>query len=117
MARAIFLPALIVFCSLSFMPTASAEIGRASWYGMTTRTASGERCNPNDLTAAHRTLPFDTKVEVENLANGRMVVVRINDRGPFSRGRIIDVTRAAASQLGFLAEGSAKVRLKIIAKE
>jgi rare lipoprotein A len=65
------------------------------------KTASGERAQPTDLTAAHRTLPFGTKVRVTNLRNGRSVVVRINDRGPFIRGRIIDVTPAAALELGF----------------
>ena len=65
------------------------------------QTSSGERSNPRGLTAAHRTLPFGTKVRVTNHRNGRAVVVRINDRGPFTRGRIIDLTPAAASQLGF----------------
>ena len=65
------------------------------------KTASGERANPQALTAAHRTLPFGTRVKVTNKRNGRTVVVRINDRGPFKRGRIIDVTPAAAQRLGF----------------
>jgi rare lipoprotein A len=83
---------------------------------MTSRTASGERCNPRSLTAAHRTLPFGTKVKVENLKNGRSVVVRINDRGPFVHGRIIDLTRAAASQLGIVGAGTAHVRLTVLAR-
>jgi rare lipoprotein A len=65
------------------------------------KTASGEHSNPRGLTAAHRSLPFGTKVRVTNRRNGRIVVVRINDRGPFTRGRIIDLTPAAAGQLGF----------------
>ena len=81
---------------------------------MTSRTASGERCNPGALTAAHRTLPFGTKVKVENLKTGRSVVVRINDRGPFVRGRIIDVTKAAAHRLGMVGAGTAKVRLTVL---
>lgn len=81
---------------------ARAETGIASVYGYDgTKTASGERSNPRGLTAAHRTLPFGTMVTVVNKKNGRHVTVRINDRGPFIRGRIIDLTPAAASQLGF----------------
>ena len=93
---------------------ASAQCGSASWYAMTSRTASGERADPNTLTAAHRTLPFGSKVKVENLKNGRSVVVRINDRGPFTGGRVIDVTRAAANSLGFVRAGTAKVRLTVL---
>lgn len=93
---------------------AEAETGRASWYSLTSRTASGERCDPSALTAAHRTLPFGTKVKVENLKNGRTVVVRINDRGPFIGGRVIDLTKAAAHRLGFVASGIAKVRLTVL---
>lgn len=93
---------------------ASAQCGSASWYAMTSRTASGERANPNTLTAAHRTLPFGSKVKVENLKNGRSVVVRINDRGPFTGGRVIDVTRAAANSLGFVRAGTTKVRLTVL---
>jgi rare lipoprotein A len=90
---------------------AGSQCGGASWYAMGSRTASGERMNPNILAAAHRTLPFGTMVRVENLNNGRAVTVRINDRGPFVRGRIIDVTRAAADELGFRSAGTAQVRL------
>lgn len=117
MARVILPPVLAVFCGLLSIQCASAELGHASWYALTTQTASGERCNPNDLTAAHRTLPFGTKVEVRNLGNGRSVVVRINDRGPFVRNRIIDVTRAAATRLGFLKDGTASVRLRIVVEK
>ncbi|MFV3307317.1 septal ring lytic transglycosylase RlpA family protein [Pseudomonas sp. NY15181] len=89
--------------------------GTASYYGKAhhgKRTASGERFNLNALTAAHRTLPFGTRVKVTNLNNGRSVVVRINDRGPFGRGRIIDLSRAAAEQLNMLRTGTAPVRLE-----
>lgn len=85
--------------------------GKASWYAMTGRTASGERANPNTFSAAHRSLPFGTRVRVKNLANGRTVTVRINDRGPFVRGRIIDISRAAAARLGILRRGVARVCL------
>ena len=82
---------------------AAAESGVASVYSTDSGggTASGERLNPQALTAAHRSLPFGTKVRVTNKSNGRTVVVKINDRGPFVRGRVIDVTPAAARALGF----------------
>lgn len=89
----------------------AGQVGHASWYALTSKTASGERMNPNELTAAHRSLPFGTKVLVENLNNGRSVVVRINDRGPFVGGRIIDLSKAAAAQIGMLGSGTAKVRV------
>lgn len=90
------------------------QTGVASYYWQGRGTASGERFNPNALTAAHRSLPFGTKVRVTNLKNGREVVVRINDRGPFVRGRIIDVSRAAASELGFNGGGLTKVALAVV---
>src|SRR5437016_5528197 len=89
---------------------AQAESGRAAYY-RGGRTASGERSGPDQLTAAHRTLPFGTKVLVTNLRNGRSVIVRINDRGPYGRGRIIDVSIAAARQLGMISRGIATVSL------
>jgi len=82
--------------------SAMAESGVASVYAYSSgKTASGERANPGGLTAAHRTLKFGTQVRVTNRRNGRNVVVRINDRGPFVRGRVIDITPAAARALGF----------------
>lgn len=89
--------------------TNAAQVGNASWYALRSTTASGERMNPNALTAAHRTLPFGTKVRVKNLHNGRSVVVRINDRGPFVGGRVIDLSKAAAAQIGMIGTGTAKV--------
>jgi rare lipoprotein A len=91
-----------------------AERGRASWYALSTKTASGERCDPYAMTAAHRSLPFGTVLSVENLKNGRRVFVRVNDRGPFVGGRVIDVTRAVALRLGFLEDGITRVRLTVI---
>lgn len=76
------------------------------------KTASGERSNPSGLTAAHKSLPFGTMVRVTNAKNGRSVVVRVNDRGPYGRGRVIDVTPAAARQLGF--SGLAHVDLEVV---
>lgn len=92
------------------------QTGLASWYGSEfagRRTANGEIFDPDKVTAAHRSLPFNTLVRVTNLENGRSAVVRINDRGPFKRGRVIDVSRAGAHRLGFLYKGLVKVRLDI----
>lgn len=112
--RSIVTAALLAVSNIAFIGDALAETGRASWYSLTSRTASGERCNPGALTAAHPSLPFGTKVKVENLRNGRTVVVRINDRGPFVGGRIIDLTRAAAGKLGFVSAGLARVRITVL---
>jgi rare lipoprotein A len=88
------------------------QVGHASWYSLPSNiTASGERMDPNELTAAHRSLPFGTKVLVENLNNGRSVIVRINDRGPFIGGRIIDLSKAAAESIGMLGAGTGQVRI------
>ena len=101
----------------ALLPLAAAkaeQVGSASWYALTSQTASGEMMDPNAMTAAHPSLPFGTKVLVENLTNGQSVVVRINDRGPFVGGRIIDVSKAAASSLGMIGAGVAKVRVAAI---
>jgi rare lipoprotein A len=88
---------------------AAENCGRASWYALSSKTASGERMNPAAMTAAHRSLPFGTKLKVTNTNNGRAVVVRINDRGPFIRGRVLDLSKAAAQQLDFVSAGHAKI--------
>jgi rare lipoprotein A len=91
---------------------AAAQSGAASWYGSGHRTANGEHFNPNGLTAAHRSLPFGTRVRVENKRTGRSVVVRINDRGPFHSDRLIDVSYTAALKLGLLGKGSHQVEVE-----
>jgi peptidoglycan lytic transglycosylase len=106
--------AIFVAISFATFASAGAQTGGASWYAMTSKTASGERCDPRALTAAHRSLPFGTRVKVENLRNGQSVVVRINDRGPYVRGRIIDLTKAAAKQIGLMETGTARVRLTVL---
>lgn len=96
------------------------ETGIASWYGPGfdgRRTANGERYDQNALTAAHRTLPMPSIVRVTNLDNGRSIKVRINDRGPFSNGRIIDMSRRGADLLGFREQGTAKVLVEVIEDE
>ena len=93
--------------------------GKASWYGREQHghlTASGERFNMHELTAAHRTLRMNSRVRVINLRNGRSVIVRINDRGPYSRGRIIDVSAAAAKQLDMMNAGVVPVRIEVLAQ-
>lgn len=90
---------------------ANTQTGVASWYQMGHTTANGERYNPDGMTAAHRSLPFGTVVEVKNLSNGRSVRLRINDRGPFVGGRIIDVSRGGARKLGLIGSGTARVKV------
>jgi rare lipoprotein A len=96
------------------------ETGIASWYGPGfhgKKTASGERFDTGELTAAHRTLQMPSLVRVTNLDNGRSVIVRVNDRGPFARGRVIDVSERAASLLDFKMKGTAKVKLEVLPQE
>jgi rare lipoprotein A len=95
----------------------SSGDGLASYYAdryQGHKTASGERFDAARLTAAHRTLPFGTRVRVTNLDNGRSVVVRVNDRGPFASGRVIDLSQAAARQLDMLRAGVARVKLEVL---
>jgi rare lipoprotein A len=94
---------------------AASQCGKAAWYDRRGRAASGEWASATAMTAAHRSLPFGTRVRVENLDNGRSVVVRINDRGPAERDRVIDVSRSAARQLGFIESGITSVRLTTLA--
>jgi rare lipoprotein A len=112
---------LTVGCSLNRRPNASApgygkplESGVASWYGPGFhghRTASGEKYNMYDLTAAHPTLPFGTRLAVRNVRTGKMVVVRVNDRGPFTKSRILDLSYAAAKEVGVFGPGTARVEI------
>lgn len=99
--------------------TGDVETGKAVYYGRKfagRRTASGQRFNPAAMTAAHNTLPFGTKVKVTNTKNNRSVVVVINDRGPSTPGRIIDVSAAAAKKLGFIRAGIAEVKVEVVGK-
>lgn len=113
------LSACVVACALAGAAPGPAlaftQTGVASYYGpelQGRRTASGERFNKEALTAAHRTAPFGARLRVTNLANGRSVVVRVNDRGPFVRGRIVDVSQGAARQIGMQGRGIARVRVE-----
>ena len=94
--------------------TQVASDGIASFYTEGTKTASGEKFNTHELTAAHPTLPFGTRLRVTNVASGQSVTVRVNDRGPFVRGRVVDVSYAAAETLGMVGGGVAKVKLDVV---
>lgn len=97
-----------------------SEVGVASWYGEAfhaKKTANGERYNMNTLTAAHRTLPLPSIVRVTNLENGRSLVLRVNDRGPYAKERIIDISKRGAQLLGYQTKGTTKVRVEILEKE
>ena len=119
----VLLAAIALFaggCAGSNRPAATppdlAEVGEASWYGIEERgrpTASGEPMDPGAMTAAHLTLPFGTIVQVTNLESGATVHVRINDRGPFVKSRVIDLSHEAARRLGILRQGVAQVRLTV----
>ena len=106
---------LLAGCARNVRTEAPAEEGEASWYGpglYGRKTASGEVLRPGTLTAAHRTLPFGTCLRVVNLENGRAVQVRVNDRGPYAAGRILDVSETAANALGMRGRGVTRVRLE-----
>lgn len=111
--KQVLLAAVVAFAVLAgaTQADAAAQTGKASYYKHGHRTASGERFNPGDYTAAHRTLPFGTRVLVTNLDTGISVIVRINDRGPFIKSRIIDVSYGAAKVLGITRTGVAKVKI------
>ena len=106
--------AIISILSCMAIDVMAGQIGMASYYKYGRKTASGEKFNPQGLTAAHRTLPFGTKVRVVNVKSGKSVVVRINDRGPFIRGRIIDLAFGAARAVGLHRAGVAKVRIDVL---
>jgi rare lipoprotein A len=91
-----------------------ASRGVASFYSEGARTANGEKFDPNELTAAHPTLPFGTHLRVTNMSTGRSVTVRVNDRGPFKKGRVVDVSYSAAKQLGMVHAGVANVKMDVV---
>ena len=115
-STAVLISLVAMACVHAPVATTHAQDGFASYYGASfagRRTASGERFDPQAFTAAHRDLPFGTKMRVTNLDNGRTVIVRINDRGPYAHGRIVDVSWAAARELGMLRSGVARVRVEL----
>jgi len=94
--------------------TKNASYGLASFYADGVRTASGEKFDPHELTAAHPTLPFGSRLRVTNVATGRSVIVRVTDRGPFVPGRMVDVSHSAAETLGIIGRGVAKVKVDVV---
>jgi len=90
-----------------------SSVGIASFYKYEAKTANGEQFNPRELTAAHRTLPFGTRLRVTHVATGQSVTVRVNDRGPFIPGRVVDVSHSAAEALGMIDRGITKVKLEV----
>jgi rare lipoprotein A len=111
---AIILCACVISQSGCELQAPPMQQGVASWYGEPQVTASGEKYSPSSLTAAHRTLPFGTMVKVTNLSTNRAAVVRINDRGPYKGGRIIDLSKAAADRLNMTGSGTAKVQVEVV---
>ncbi|TRL37907.1 septal ring lytic transglycosylase RlpA family protein [Rhizobium straminoryzae] len=93
---------------------AAAGCGHASWYALGSRTASGEKMSASQLTAAHKSLGFGTKLKVTNKRNGKSVIVRVNDRGPFIKGRVLDLSKAAAQNIGMVAAGTAQVCYEVV---
>ncbi len=91
-----------------------ASSGLASYYAEGSRTASGEKLDPNKLTAAHPSLPFGTRLRITRVDTGRSVIVRVNDRGPFVKGRVVDVSYSAAEKLGITEQGVAKVKVDVV---
>ena len=112
-----FLTAIFVVCSFNQGHASlnhghishGGQCGGASWYALHSKTASGEKMNPFGMTAAHKTLPLGSKIRVTNKFNGKSIIVRINDRGPFIAGRILDLSKGAAAELGFVQHGLANV--------
>lgn len=118
-AAALSLAAPAITADIAWASKRQALSGSASWYGGKfhgRKTANGERYDMNKLTAAHKTLPFGTKVKVTNKRNGKSVVVRINDRGPYAKKRIIDLSRKAAQEVGMIKSGVAPVTVEILQK-
>jgi len=111
---------LIAFSSVACAKHNKVQVGKGSWYGKKfhgRKTANGERYNMYAYTAAHKTLPFNTMVRVTNVSNNRSVIVRINDRGPYARGRIIDLSYLAAKKLGYINKGVTKLKIKVLYKQ
>lgn len=123
-SRAAVLAVIMSVCAFAAEASASSSnkdtrntkesCGHASWYALTSKTASGERMNPKLLTAAHRSYKFGTLLRVVNKKNGKSVIVRINDRGPFIKGRVIDISRAAADVIGMRNAGTGHVCMQVV---
>ena len=124
LASVLSMPLILQAKNIRHQPVHTAKstpkmVGLASFYAAkfnNKRTASGEKFNNNAMTAAHKSLPFGTKLKVTNLRNGLSVLVRVNDRGPYVKGRIIDLSKAAAKKIGIGRTGTARVKLEVVKK-
>lgn len=118
--KTILTTAFAIIFALGGLAQGNTQTGTASWYGVKcnggTRTASGIRLQDNASTAAHKTLPMGTEVKVTNLSNGKFEIVKITDRGPYIKGRIIDVTSGVAKRIGFHKNGITKVKVEVVKK-
>lgn len=115
-SRAAVFAAAILAMSAVQAAAATPSCGKASWYALTSKTASGERMNPAKMTAAHKSLKFGTMLRVKNPRNGLAVIVRVNDRGPFTRGRMLDLSKAAADQIGLIRSGVGPVCMEVVSR-
>ena len=110
--------ALISICLLTVgcasQTVEKPKLAKTSWYQMGTRTASGERYNPDGLTVAHKTYPFGTLLKLTNPENNKTVIARVNDRGPFAHGRELDASRGTAKELGFINKGVANLQVEVL---
>ncbi|SDR34553.1 septal ring lytic transglycosylase RlpA family protein [Pseudovibrio sp. Tun.PSC04-5.I4] len=109
---------ILVFVTFILRPhhteiATTSQCGEASWYALRSQTANGEMMDPSKLTAAHLTLPMETQVMVTNLSNGKTLTVRVNDRGPYAKSRLIDLSKAAAIELDFMDNGVTPVRITV----
>lgn len=111
----VFAPGAMASSSTKEAKAVKESCGHASWYALTSKTASGERMNPKLLTAAHRSYKFGTMLRVVNKRNGKSVIVRINDRGPFIKGRVIDISKAAADVIDMRNAGTGQVCMQVVA--
>jgi rare lipoprotein A len=113
----VFLLSFLLFQSTQAQVLGTEQNGKASFYAKKFNgrsTSCGEKFSSEELTAAHRSLPYNTMIEVTNLSNNKSVVVRVNDRGPYSRSRLLDLSHAAADQLGMIKKGIAQVRMRVV---
>lgn len=110
----LFIAVALSGCTTAYSTTINNNSVVTSWYQSGYRTASGQRFDPNGLSAAHRTLPFGTKLKLTNPKNGKSIIVTVNDRGPFVRGTGLDVSRGAAQRLGFIRQGKTRLQMQVL---
>jgi rare lipoprotein A len=113
---AVFAAAVLALSSIQAGAATGSNCGSASWYALGSKTASGEKMNASKLTAAHRSYRFGTMLRVKNPQNGLAVIVRVNDRGPHIKGRMLDLSKAAAGQIGLIQSGVAPVCMEVVSK-